>query len=98
MTIRWISYTSQNIPGNQIFDLDFHSSLKEAVEAFRKYRDAVGTDECHMTLYAAVDTAMYSRSEMIAHAKDFAEVGCPFDYPDRLITTGIGGGVKIEEA
>jgi hypothetical protein len=102
MTIRWISYTQQNIPGNQSFKLGLHSSLREAVEDFREFREGVGTDECSMTLYVVprnrTRSDMPSGDEMISTAKEFEGVGCPFDYPDRLITTGIRGGVKIERA
>lgn len=88
----WISYTSQNIPGNQSFELGFHSSLREAETAFREYRDAVGTSECAMTLYSTIGD---TEGEMVKAAQEFKDVGCPFDYPDKLIESGPLGGVKI---
>jgi hypothetical protein len=94
MTIRWISYTSQNIPGNQSFQLGFHSSLFEAKLEYQSYCRGVGTDECTMTLYS---TKGDSEGCMIQAARDFADVGCPFDYPDRIIERGPMGGVRINQ-
>lgn len=87
----WISYTSQNISGNQSFELGFHTTLREAENAFREYRDGVGTDECSMTLYSTIGD---KDGEMVKAAKEFKNIGCPFDYPDRLIESGPEGGVK----
>ncbi|MGA4923251.1 hypothetical protein, partial [Bacillus subtilis] len=88
--IRWISYTQQNLPGNQSFQLGFHSSLDEAKLEYASFCKGVYSDECSMTLYWCGRPGL--RENMIAQAKDFEEVGCPFDYPDRVIERGPRGG------
>lgn len=97
--VGWICYTSQNAFGGS-WELTFNRSLKEAVEAYKGYCEGVGTDDCTMTLYAVprkrVRSDLASAEEMIATAKEFAGVGCPFDYPDRIIERGPRGGVRIE--
>lgn len=95
--IRWISYTSQNIPGNQSFTLGFCTSLSEAVEAYREFCESVGTDDCTMTLYGVpLPSESYAEHfEMIESAKQYADIGCPFDCADRRIERGPRGGVKI---
>lgn len=94
--IRWIGYTSQSIPGNPSFELGFYTSLDEAKEALLDFCKGVYSDECSMTLYGT-PSVWKERKEMIESAKDFKGVGCPFDYPDRIITRGPRGGIKIEE-
>jgi hypothetical protein len=46
------------------------------------------SDNVSATLYAYSDEAW-------AEAEDFRRVGCPFDYPDRLLELGPRGGVKV---
>jgi hypothetical protein len=94
VTIRWISYTQQNIPGNISFALHFHNSLDDAKDVFRVFCEQVMYDDCSMTLYA-VPNSPGLRIDMIAQAKDFADVGCPFDCPDRLIEHGPRGGIVV---
>ncbi len=89
----WISYTSQNIPGNQSFELDFHPTLGDAKATFKEFCEGVGTDDCIMTLYWCGGDA-----EMVKSAYDFALIGCPFDYPSKLVETGPRGGVKVTNA
>jgi len=93
--IRWISYTSQNIPGNQSFSLHFHNNLTDALDVYKTYCREVGYDDCSMTLYATPYWDADKLEEMIESAKKFMDVGCPFDYPDRIIERGPLGGVKI---
>jgi hypothetical protein len=90
--VRWIGYTSQNIPGNQSFDLGFYMSLSEAKDAYANFCEAVYSDDCTMTLYY---THKAHEGRMVEMAKEFAGYGCPFDYPDRVIERGPRGGVKI---
>lgn len=88
---QWIMYTAQSIPGGLSFDLDRATSLADAKAKFEKFcRDAWTTD-CSATLYAYSD-------ESWAQAQDFRKVGCPFDYPDRLIERGRNGGIKVSRA
>lgn len=91
--IRWISYTQQNIPGNQSFELNFHSSLEAALLVYKEIAYQLDTDDVSMSLYWCGRPGL--RENMIAQAKDFADVGCPFDYPDRIIERGPRGGVKV---
>jgi len=91
MRTRWISYTSQIMPGNQSFELEFHASLADAETAYEAFCYGVGTDECYSTLYAVPQDDR--GPEMIESAKEFEDVGCPFDYPDRIIERGPRGGV-----
>jgi hypothetical protein len=95
--IRWISYTSQNIPGGQGFTLGFCTSLSEAVEAHKEFCEGVGTTDCNTSLYAVpLPSQQYEEHfEMIESAKKYADIGCPFDYPDRIIESGPRGGVKV---
>ena len=84
----WIIYLSQNIPGNQSFDLQRATSIRDAQSRFEAFCYSVMSDDCVATLYAYSDEAW-------AEALDFRDVGCPFDYPDRLIERGARGGVKV---
>lgn len=91
-TIRWISYTQQNIPGNQSFELTFHASLDEVRIEFENFCCDVDTDDCSMTLYN-VDHP--DGQNMIELANEFADVGCPFDYPDKIVERGPRGGIRF---
>lgn len=94
-TLRWISYTSQNIPGNQSFGLGFHYNLKAAREAFTEFCDEVGSTDCSMRLYGVPTGA---GEEMADLAHEFREIGCPFDYPAWTVETGPRGGVRLSRA
>src|SRR5687768_14972661 len=95
LPVRWVSYTQQNIPGNQSFDLGFHSSLDSAREAYLSYCDAVGTDDASMSLYYVPPR---ERDEMTSSAKEFEGIGCPFDYPSKTVERGPRGGVRFVNA
>lgn len=86
---RWISYTSAHIPGEQSFKLDRHENLFEAREAFLKFCQNSGYDDSSMRLYAYDDGAW-------VFAKDFEDIGCPFDYPDKRIIRGPRNCVVLE--
>lgn len=85
---RWIGYTMMNIPGNLSFELDRFTSLEQARQGFIKFCKETGYDESHTALYAYSDEGWES-------AREFEGVGCPFDYPDRIIERGPRGGVVI---
>ena len=88
---RWIMYVSQNIPGNQSFDLERVSSIDKARDVFTKFCDDVGYDDCSARLYAYSD-------ERWTEAEEFHGVGCPFDYPDRIVERGPSNGVIVSKA
>lgn len=91
--IRWISYTQQNIPGNHSFKLSFLSNLAQAREEFEEFCEEVGTEECSMSLYAT--NGDEGEGGMIHAAKEFDGVGCPFDYPDKMVERGTRGGIRF---
>lgn len=91
--INWISYTMQNIPGNTLSDVDYHQTLSEARDAYVDYCCAVGTDECSMSLYWCGGD-----EEMISTARQFEDIGCPFDYPSKIVERGPRGGIKLINA
>ena len=76
------------MPGNQSFKRDRHTSMSDAKAAFEKFCRSSGYDSS-MTLYGYSDDAWLS-------AKDFEDVGCPFDYPDKRIIRGPRNGVVLE--
>ena len=86
---RWISYTSANIPGEMSFKLDRHESLSAAREAYLKFCRNSGYDDSTMTLYGYSTDAWDS-------AKSFEDTGCPFDYPNVMISRGPRNGVHQE--
>lgn len=90
MNNRWISYTTQNIPGNQSFSLDFHSSLRAAKAAFASYCWELDCTNCSMLLYYAGN-----RQDMYELAKEYEKIGCPFDSPDKLLEYGPRNGIKL---
>ena len=86
---RWIAYESDDrFPGVPM--LKRFASLVSASDSLRETRETMGTDRVSSLLYAYSDDAWES-------AKDFEEVGIPFDYPDRRLSIGPRGGVKIEK-
>lgn len=90
MAKRWVTYVSQNIPGNQSFQMEFCGTLSEAKDIYVRFCDDVGSDDCTMTVYHIGDN-----QELIDSAIEFENVGCPFDYADRIIARGPKGGVLI---
>ena len=97
MAIKYISYTSQNIAGNQSFELGFHASLQGALEFYLEFCENVGTDDCCMSLYE-LPKNYELRQDMIHDAKEFADVGCPFDCPSKVVERGPRGGVRFVNA
>jgi hypothetical protein len=89
---QWIMYLHQNgFGGGMPGELQRVRSIDEARDAFETFCREVYSDDCSATLYAYSDDAWSS-------AEDFRNVGCPFDYPDRVIERGARGGVKVTRA
>lgn len=93
--ISWISYTMQNIPGNTSIDVNYHYTLADVREAYIDYCHAVGTDDVSMSVYFV---AKDEEEAMLSIAKEFEDIGCPFDYPSKVVERGPRGGVKIVNA
>jgi len=90
MPDRWIGYIQQNIPGSFSFEVRFFPRLSNARMWYENYCYNVGNNDCSMTLYyAGNDQSMYDL------AKEYEDIGCPFDYPDRVIERGPRGGIKV---
>lgn len=85
---RWIMYLQHNFPGNQSFELVRVKSLEEAKDKLREFCRDVLSDECSATLYAYGDDAWQLSEE-------FRGIGCPHDYPDRIVERGPRGGVVV---
>jgi hypothetical protein len=85
---RWIVYAQQIMPGNQSFRVTCHESLEWCKESFRRFSDAIGTDDVSASLYAYSDEAWQA-------AREFEGIGCPLDYPDRQIDRGPRGALVI---
>lgn len=85
---RWIMYASANMPGNLSFQVTCHESLEWCVESLERFERACGMD-VSASLYVFDDEAWKA-------ARKFQDVGCPFDYPDRLIERGSRGGWRVE--
>lgn len=85
---RWIMYASQNFPGSMSFRVTCHESLEWCKESLEDFGRAVHADVSAF-LYAYSDEAWKS-------AREYEEIGCPFDYPDRLIERGPRGGWRVE--
>lgn len=88
MTARWIMYAQHNIPGVRPSDLTEQRSLESAKRELADYAEAVQYDDVLAVLY-------HWAPERWAEALEFKDVGCPFDYPDRLIERGPRGGFVI---
>lgn len=83
----WIMYQQMNgLPGSE--SVSRVHSIDEAKRALETFSRETYHDNVSATLYAYSDEAW-------AEAQDFRNVGCPFDYPDRLIERGPRGGMKV---
>jgi hypothetical protein len=84
----WIMYPQMNgIPGGHT-SVTRVRSIDEAKSELETFSRETYHDDVSATLYAYSDEAW-------AEAEDFRNVGCPFDYPDRLIERGARGGLKV---
>ena len=95
---RWIMYTHNPLGGFQVYrvrNLEMAKlTLVEYCEATGFYHDpqiTTGGYGCSGSLYVYSD-------EDWAEALEYAEIGCPFDYPSKLVERGPRGGVKVSNA
>lgn len=89
MTQRWIMYAQQIMPGNLSFRVTSHESLAWCKESLDRFSRAIHTDDVCATLYTYSDDAWKS-------AREYEDIGCPFDYPDRIIERGPRGGLVVK--
>ncbi|WAB08870.1 hypothetical protein SEA_SUCCESS_91 [Streptomyces phage Success] len=88
---RWIVYLHVDVPGRDAFTVTAVENLRDARAALEAWSRAMGEDNVSASLYP------YS-AEAWADAVDFRSVGCPFDYPSRVITRGMRGGFRMVSA
>jgi hypothetical protein len=92
----YIAYLADTFPGNLTFTISRYSSLAKLAEGFRAFARAIGRDyhdpygTAHATVYVA------DSEDMWADAVQFADIGCPFDYPDFTLSIGPRGGTRRE--
>lgn len=87
---RWIGYISPESPDGRSFDLMRFRSDREALDALRAYESDTG-NAASLRLYH------YTVLDWI-DAKNFEDIGCPFDYPDYMSERGPRGGLKLVRA
>lgn len=89
---RWIMYLHTPMPGDISVTLRRVASLRSALLELVNFELASGfIGRCSASLYA------YSDQDW-ADAEEYATVGCPFDYPDKVIERGPKGGMTIVNA
>ena len=88
-TYRWITY----ITDPQVVDSELGRvrDLDDARDAFRAHCRTRGTEAATMRLYVYDDMAWED-------AREFESYGCPFDYPDHVLSIGQFGTVDTESA
>jgi hypothetical protein len=87
---RYIVYLHQPFPG--AFDIDRCTSIADAKRKLEQY----GNDTC---TYELATATLYAYSdEDWAEAEEHATIGCPFDYPWKVIEWGPRGGMKVVNA
>ena len=88
---RYLGYLT--MPGYCHAELYEYDSQRQAARDLAE-RAAAGPcgDDPYLDLYRVAD------QDMVDSARDFAETGIPFDYPDFRITLGPRGGANIERA
>lgn len=86
---RWIMYASIVMPGNQSSKLTCHESLEWCKKSLESFSEQCGMDTVYATLYAYSDDAWLS-------AREYEDIGIPFDCPDRIIERGPKGGLVVK--
>jgi hypothetical protein len=86
--MRYIMYLHNSMGG---FELDEATSIADA----RDLLLVAHRNSFYQITYA--DLYMWTEEDW-EEAKDFADTGCPFDYPMYLLEIGPRGGVRVEKA
>ena len=88
---RWIVYLHHRVPFGS-FELDRAVSLADAQRLLREFDSNGGYDH-------ESDASLYPYSEENwEDAKQFEDVGCPFNYPAYILEWGNRGAIRIERA
>jgi hypothetical protein len=85
---RWIMYAHQDNYGGQSFRVTAHESLQWCKASLEEFSRALMEENVSATLYAYSDEAWRS-------AREYEDIGCPFDYPDYVIKRGPRGAFTI---
>jgi hypothetical protein len=94
MRYRWIMYLHNPVGGFEVMRVTSLLAAKLELIAYGRatgfYQDLQvgGQYGCTGSLYPYTD-------EDWAEAEEYAEIGCPFDYPSYLVENGPRGGVKV---
>lgn len=92
----YIAYFGQGFPGEQAFQVSRYPSIAKLTEGFRSFASAVGRD--YYDPYGTACATVYAcdSEESWTEAECFADIGCPFDYPDFILGIGKRGGTTRE--
>ncbi len=95
--VRWIVYLNHPMGGFEVIRAPSIESAKRALVRYCEdtgfYHDlqASGQYGCSASLYPFTQ-------EDWDEALEYEEIGCPFDYPSKIIERGPRGGVKVTNA
>lgn len=97
MTFRWIMYLHDPLGS---FDVERVENLEDAKVALIEYGRATGFYQDLQTNgnYGCTGSLYPYSEEDWDEALRFKDVGCPFDYPSKLVENGPRGGVRITNA
>lgn len=97
MEFRWIVYLEHPMGG---FELDRATSLDHAGRQLVAYCEATGyyADLQVNGNYGCTASLHPYTEEDWAEAEEYGDIGCPFDYPSKLVRRGPRGGTVIENA
>lgn len=89
---RWIMYSHQGFPGDMFPRVTCHESLEWCKASLWRFSRETGAyEQASATLYPFT-------AEDWQQARNFEDVGCPFDYPSKVIEFGPRGGLVVQNA
>jgi hypothetical protein len=88
---RYIAYVGTGLPGDMSPGMMPVATVADAREYLRGYATRSGLSSVHLSLYVCLGDA-----DMWQTARDFSDVGIPFDYADYTMTISEHGGVLVE--
>lgn len=84
---RWIVYLHHPMT---VFEVRRAVSIDDAKSLLQQY-----SEEAFVYEQATASLYPYSKEDW-AEAKEYEEIGCPFDYPSKVMEFGPRGGIKVE--